>query len=93
MRVVIDYDLPANMVDIYVGDERYYSTYGKPDEIVTVKPGERSNPYLSIDRIIWDEIMREALGPTPTDAVVQDLRNTRDRLLTLVEHVVKERTQ
>lgn len=75
---------PATMrVEIYVRSD---TVYLDPDGVWTFyAPGEETKPYLTLDRDIYEEIMRAALGPTPTDDMLRDTRQVRDRLLTMIE--------
>lgn len=50
------------------------------------EPGTKPEaPTLRLDRLVWESIIRAAVGPTPSDDVLRDTRMVRDRLLAMVE--------
>lgn len=42
-------------------------------------------PTLRFDRLVWESIVRAAVGPTPSEDILRDTRMVRDRLLAMVE--------
>lgn len=50
------------------------------------EPGTKpETPTIRLDRLVWESIVRAAVGPAPSDDAVQDARKVRDRLLAMVE--------
>ena len=89
VKFTIHFNPASNYVEIYArASDTKYMVY--PHEIRSAEPGTEIEPYLKLDRFIYEAFMREALGPTPTDDVLRDTRQVRDRMLTMVEKLVDE---
>ena len=89
MNVYVNDNVYTRQIEIFIRDAggreyEFYRVYGD-QEIHRVEPGERSEPYLTLEYDVWQAIMREVLGPTPTHDILKDTRQVRDRLLTMVE--------
>lgn len=89
MEVTFDHDMSRDMMDVYVRTGHGYMIYSHlGDNYFESQPGAEIRPYWSIPFPVYSQIMRAALGPTPTDDVVRDVRNTRDRMIALVERMI-----
>jgi hypothetical protein len=93
MEAKVHHNVASDMMEIYVSDGKYYRVYGDREEYFEAVPGQEIKPYLRLPVTTYQAIMRAALGPTPTDDVVRDTRNVRDRMIALVEFMVKAEPQ
>lgn len=96
-RAVIVDEPERDTVAIYVGDETHSYELGQPEQYV-VTPGDQRRPFVRLDRWAY-ELIRDAIvvksegvlaerGTLAAD--VADARETRDRLLDLVETLVNQ---
>lgn len=97
MRAIIERDYAASIYRIYLLVDQGPQTHALiidqdgQRNYVPVEWGAKAPPFMILDYEAYEAIMREALGPTPTDDVLWDTRNMRDRLLTMVESEWKSR--
>jgi len=88
MKAVIVDNAPLFRIDVYIfsSDTRMYT----PDGWAWVDHDEGThppNPSYTFDKPVWEAIMKEAIGTGSgaNDDAVKDARNTRDRLLSMIE--------
>lgn len=91
MRVVIDRDLPADDVVIYVRGVEHALVMqdGQPTWIPQLERAV-TPAFLRLKTQLWEDILREALrtGGAPEPDALADARAVRDRNLALVEKLV-----
>ena len=87
MRVTIVDNLPARRIEIYVSPKEGIvgNFYGRHMEWEEYEIGSTPEPTMIFDYEVWEAIMKEAFGTNPSEEVLKDTRNMRDRLLTMIE--------
>lgn len=89
MRVAIDSNPATLKVNVYVFDDNDRHVAVLKDgylDWIQREPGTMpEQPTISVDRRVWEAIMKEAVGAHPLDDTLKDTRMIRDRLLTMVE--------